>query len=275
MFVSLVADIANIRYAFPPPSLTTGPDMSAAHNELPPLLPTRQDAELARTSSRLLAACIGQGPTARLRVIDGEDAIEVPVAALRMLVDILANMAEGNAISLVPGGLAAGLLSTLPIGASVPASGPLGRFCLNPGDRNRRDLLLATGTGVSPYRAMLPALIERMQQGLEVVLLHGARTADELPYAGEFLALAAAQPRFEYLPCVSRQWPVDLPAACQGHVQEQLARLKPDPAHDIAYLCGNPAMIDAGFALLRAAGFGMPRLRREKYLSLSGQAAGA
>ena len=101
-FVSFVANISDVCYPLPPPSLTTGPDMSAAHNELPPLLPTRQEAELARTSSRLLAACIGQGPTARLRVIDGEDAIEVPVAALRMLVDILANMAEGNAISLVP-----------------------------------------------------------------------------------------------------------------------------------------------------------------------------
>ena len=76
--------------------------MSAAHHQIPPLLPTSQDAELARTSSRLLAACIGHGDTARLRVIDGQDAIEVPVAALRMLVDILANMAEGNAISLVP-----------------------------------------------------------------------------------------------------------------------------------------------------------------------------
>ena len=76
--------------------------VSASHYELPPLLPTEQDAALARTSSRLLAACIGQSPTARLRVIDGQDAIEVPVAALRMLVDILANMAEGNAISLVP-----------------------------------------------------------------------------------------------------------------------------------------------------------------------------
>ena len=76
--------------------------MSAAHHQIPPLLPTSQDAELARTSSRLLAACIGRGDTARLRVIDGQDAIEVPVAALRMLVDILANMAEGNAISLVP-----------------------------------------------------------------------------------------------------------------------------------------------------------------------------
>lgn len=76
--------------------------MSATIQELPPLLPTEQDSELARTSSRLLAACIGQGPTARLRVIDGAEEIEVPVAALRMLVDILAKMAEGNAISLVP-----------------------------------------------------------------------------------------------------------------------------------------------------------------------------
>ena len=76
--------------------------VSASHYELPPLLPTEQDAALARTSSRLLAACIGHGATARLRVIDGQDEIEVPVAALRMLVDILANMAEGNAISLVP-----------------------------------------------------------------------------------------------------------------------------------------------------------------------------
>lgn len=57
---------------------------------------------MARTSSRLLAACIGHGETARLRVIDGQDEIEVPVAALRLLVDILANMAQGNAISVVP-----------------------------------------------------------------------------------------------------------------------------------------------------------------------------
>lgn len=76
--------------------------MTALRNEFPPLLPTDSESELARASSRLLAACIGQGPTARLRVIDGDGEIEVPVSALRMLVDILANMAEGNAISIVP-----------------------------------------------------------------------------------------------------------------------------------------------------------------------------
>lgn len=76
--------------------------MTALSNNLPPVLPTPLDAEVARNSSRLLAACIGHGPTARLRVIDADGEIEVPVEALRMLVDILANMAEGNAVSIVP-----------------------------------------------------------------------------------------------------------------------------------------------------------------------------
>ena len=76
--------------------------MTALRNQTPPSLPTERESALARDSSRLLAACIGRGPTARLRVIDGDDEIEVPVSALRMLVDILANMAEGNAVSIMP-----------------------------------------------------------------------------------------------------------------------------------------------------------------------------
>jgi excisionase family DNA binding protein len=69
----------------------------------PPTLPTDSETKLARESSRLLAACIGHGETARLRVIDGDqDIIEVPVSALRMLVDILAQMAEGNAVTIMP-----------------------------------------------------------------------------------------------------------------------------------------------------------------------------
>ena len=69
---------------------------------LPSQLPTEQESRLAGQSSRLLAACIGHGETARLRMIDGDQEIEVPVPALRLLVDILAQMARGNAVSIVP-----------------------------------------------------------------------------------------------------------------------------------------------------------------------------
>lgn len=67
-----------------------------------PSLPTEQDAKLARESSRLLAACIGHGKAAKLRVFDGKQDITVPVSALRLLVDILAQMAEGSAVTIMP-----------------------------------------------------------------------------------------------------------------------------------------------------------------------------
>jgi excisionase family DNA binding protein len=65
-------------------------------------IPTDQEASLAAESSRLLAACLGKGETARLRLIDRNVDVTVPVAAIHMLVDILNQMAQGNAISLVP-----------------------------------------------------------------------------------------------------------------------------------------------------------------------------
>jgi len=52
-----------------------------------------------------------------------------------------------------------------------------------------------------------------------------------------------------------------------GRVQVALDELKPDAAHDIAYLCGNPDMVDQAFAQLKEAGLPIPHIRREKYVS--------
>ena len=85
------------------------------------------------------------------------------------------------AVSYVPGGAATALFEGLEIGGQVQASGPFGRFCLQPGDANARYLLIATGTGVTPYRAMLSQLETLIgERGVEVVLLFGARNPDEL-----------------------------------------------------------------------------------------------
>ncbi len=65
-------------------------------------MPTEQEINLAAESSRMLAACIGKGDSARLRLIDGNADVTVPVSAIHMFVDILNQMAQGHAVSLVP-----------------------------------------------------------------------------------------------------------------------------------------------------------------------------
>ena len=171
------------------------------------------------------------------------------------------------AVSFVPGGAATALFEGMDIGQQVTGSGPFGRFCLQPGDRNGRYLLIATGTGVTPYRSMLPLLASAMaERGVEVVLLQGARTRAELLYAEDFRAFAAAHPGFRYLPCLSREQPQGADER-HGYVQQQLAEIGADPARDIAYLCGNPVMVDACAEALKASGLGPAQVRREKYVS--------
>ena len=173
------------------------------------------------------------------------------------------------AVSFVPGGAATALFEGMELGDHVSGSGPFGRFCLQPGDHNARYLLIATGTGVTPYRSMLPLLATAMQErGVEVVLLQGARTPVELLYADDFRAFADAHPGFRYMPSLTRELTADPhPDVRSGYVQQQLAGLAPDPARDIAYLCGNPDMVDACFEALKAAGLPVPQVRREKYVS--------
>ena len=177
------------------------------------------------------------------------------------------------AVSYVPGGAATALFEGLPDGGHVQASGPFGRFCLMPGDRNARYLLIATGTGVTPYRSMLPQLQALMaQRGVEVVLLQGARTPAELLYGDEFRAFADAHPGFRYVPCLSRELPADPhPDVRHGYVQQHLGEFAPDAARDIAYLCGNPDMVDACFEALKADGLPVAQIRREKYVSSTPQ----
>ncbi len=177
------------------------------------------------------------------------------------------------AVSYVPGGAATALFENLGIGDTVQASGPFGRFCLQPGDDNRRYLLIGTGTGVTPYRAMLPLLERAMaERGVEVVLLFGARTPAELLYGDEFRAFAQAHPGFRFVPCFSRELPGpgsahDHPDVRHGYVQQFLAEFAPSADGDIAYLCGNPDMVDACFEALKGHGLPVPRIRREKYVS--------
>ena len=173
------------------------------------------------------------------------------------------------AVSYVDGGAATKLLGGLELGGTIEASGPYGRFCLQDTDKHPRYLLLATGTGVTPYRAMLPQFEKLLAQGeREVVLLYGARNEAELLYGEEFEVFAQTHPGFIFHGCLSRQpRAVPRPGDRPGHVQNVLAELAPAAERDIAYLCGNPNMVDAAFNALKEFGLPIPQIRREKYIS--------
>ena len=65
-----------------------------------PVTPTVDDARLARTSSRRLAPFLDRN--LRVQLSETDETIELPAAAVRLLVDLLSAMAEGNAVTLIP-----------------------------------------------------------------------------------------------------------------------------------------------------------------------------
>ncbi len=78
--------------------------LSTAYSQ--PAIPTEADAKLSQESSRILASHIRfKQPTKQIKVVEAdgsEQTVEIPAAAFHLLVDILSQMAQGNAVTLIP-----------------------------------------------------------------------------------------------------------------------------------------------------------------------------
>lgn len=172
------------------------------------------------------------------------------------------------AVAFVEDGRGTRYLWSLKPGDHVEASGPYGRFILRD-EQPQRYVLVATGTGVAPYRTFLPDLARRIaDEGARVDLMLGVRTPDELLYGGDFVAFAGENPGFTFTACYSRAAaPEDTPWARRCYVQHTFDDLALDPETDVVYLCGNPQMIDEAMEDLKARGFTPRQIRREKYIS--------
>lgn len=173
------------------------------------------------------------------------------------------------AASYVENGAASQLLFNMQPGDKINATGPFGRLILRD-EQPARYILMATGTGITPYRAMLSVIEKRLaaQENLTIMVLFGTRTQEDLLYSEEFLAFAAKHPRFEYHVYYSRYNPA-MPKSFEhnGYVHSALTSLNLNPQNDIVYLCGNPNMIDETYAMLSEQGFSSQSVRREKYIS--------
>jgi benzoyl-CoA 2,3-dioxygenase component A len=90
-------------------------------------------------------------------------------------------------------GVASNYLCDLPKGATVQVAGPFGANYLMPNHANSNILMICTGTGSAPMRAMTEFRRRLMVAGKKLdgklMLFFGARNPDELPYFGPLLKL--------------------------------------------------------------------------------------
>jgi ferredoxin/flavodoxin---NADP+ reductase len=172
-------------------------------------------------------------------------------------------------ISLVAGGALSPALFALRVGERVHLGEPRGLFLLDDGDA-RDHLLIGTGSGIAPLLSMVAALGARLIPP-RTVLLHGVRVCDEL--AGLGMSTHRDRRWLSYRPTVSRVAAVDIWPGRRGRVGPHLDALidggELAPERTAAYLCGNPAMIDACGSRLSAAGLPVDAIRTERFVTPS------
>ncbi|KAJ7529552.1 hypothetical protein O6H91_15G056900 [Diphasiastrum complanatum] len=176
-----------------------------------------------------------------------------PSAALKGYLEFLIKDVEG---------VTAGILCDLGKGDKIELSQVLGRGFnvgqIYPVEEFPTVLLFATGTGISPIRALLESGIKAKDRR-DVRLYYGARNLQRMAYQDKFQDWENLGVRI--LPVLSQ--PDDKWDGEQGYVQVAFSKSKAliKPAHTGVFLCGQKAMTEELTTLLLAEG-----VRKEKIL---------
>lgn len=171
-------------------------------------------------------------------------------------------------LTILDDGLASQFFLHAEIGTTVEISGPYGALTLAD-ELPDRLFLVATSTGVAPFRTLLPQIASLLDKDkvLDIELILGVQTPEEALFANDFRQFAADHPRFQFNLCYSRGTDLDLKQdEYSGYVQRRLEALAPSPENSLVYLCGNPNMIDNTYKLLTERGFSPRQVKREKYV---------
>ncbi|MEG1342468.1 MULTISPECIES: benzoate 1,2-dioxygenase electron transfer component BenC [Pseudomonas] len=160
----------------------------------------------------------------------------------------------------VPGGLMSSFLTGLAkAGDNMTLAGPLGSFYLR--EIRRPLLLLAGGTGLAPFTAMLEKIAE---EGSEhpLHLIYGVTNDFDLVELDRLQALAARIPNFSYSACVANpesQHPL------KGYVTQHIEPRHLNEGDVDVYLCGPPPMVEAVSQYIREQGITPANFYYEKF----------
>jgi NAD(P)H-flavin reductase len=157
-------------------------------------------------------------------------------------------------------GTTAERLLELEQGNQVMVTGPSGSLVWK---ADAPSLLVATGTGISPLRALIH---EQLARGVQapISLLFGCREAAEELWGDELSRLAAAHPSFRYLATHSQPLPgyTGRIGRVQAHLPTLVRGLGPELR---AYLCGHTPMVNDCTRILLEHGVMAEHIYGESY----------
>ena len=160
----------------------------------------------------------------------------------------------------VPEGKFSPYLFGMQPGDRIQMTGPWGGFIFRQPVED--SILVATGTGIVPFRAMLQDQLSR-DSVHQFTLIFGVRYERTLLYREEFEQLARDHPNFHFCPTLSR--PESSWTGRTGHVQAHLFEPIGDRRDVNVFICGLKAMVDDVRSLLKSSGFDRKRIICEKY----------
>jgi ferredoxin-NADP reductase len=152
------------------------------------------------------------------------------------------------------------------VGDTIEVRGPLGgHFVWRPADGGPV-LLVAGGSGIAPLAAMVHAAAGSTEPP-EVLLVHSARSADELCDYAEFVTLETNSPLFHFVAVTTRGTPprpTDLARRLDAaSLRALLQRWGHAPRH--VFVCGANRFVETVANGLLDAGVDAARIRTERY----------
>lgn len=145
------------------------------------------------------------------------------------------------------------------LGMAIAFTGPVGAFYLR--DVRRPVLMLAGGTGLAPFLAMLERLAEA-GTAQPVHLVYGVTNDPDLVGIEQLDAFARRLPTFSFTTCVAAAASAH-PA--KGYVTDHISRERLYGGDVDVYLCGPPAMVEAVRAHFAAEGLAPTSFHYEKF----------
>ena len=180
--------------------------------------------------------------------------VEVPGTAATRAFSMASPPSESGHIDLVirvlPGGaFSAALDQRLTTGDRLRVSGPFGQLKVRLS--HRPIVMIAGGSGLAPIESMAADLADR-RNTRPVTVFFGVRAAADLFHLERLEAIRGRMPGLEIVPVLSEPGPGW--AGETGLVTDAVDRRLPRLSGYDAYLCGPPAMIDAGVELVTRRG---------------------